>query len=359
MRGRVQREVSQFSPIVQDSIVPNFLSDAFNTYQFGGLIQMKPFNAIVLLVSISPFWWLTTCSASAQETSVQGTIQQLHRLTPQTATQLQRLLSYDGARLPIVSAHRGGAGVGLPENCIATFEATLGKTFSMLEIDPRLTKDGEVVVHHDATLERTTTGRGVVAEQTWEELAELRLKDTHGDMTAHSMHTLDQVIQWARGKTILVLDQKDTPLVTRIQKISEHQAENYVMLIVGSLEDIKTVYRTNPNIMMEVFVGDRKKFEQFDQAGVPWRNIIAFVGHTPPEDAELLRMIHAKGALCMAGTSRNIDRRFIEHPESGMAPLEADYRRLLDSGVDILETDIPREVGPLLYADELERWQLP
>ena len=292
-------------------------------------------------------------SARAQETPTTATRLAAHRLAPQTPAELRALLTYKDRPLPIVSAHRGGPAVGLPENCIATFEATLEKSFALLEIDPRLTKDGEVVVLHDPSLDRTTTGTGLVAEHTWEQLKELRLKDTLGKVTDYSIPTLDQAIEWARGKTVLILDQKDTPLATRIKKITDHRAESYVLMIVGKLEEVQTCYRLNPQIMMEVYMGDRDKFEQFAQSGVPWQNIVAFVGHTSPEDQELLRMIHAKGALCIAGTSRNIDLELNEHDGQANAEIEVRYRRLLNLGIDIIETDLPRQVGPLLYASQL------
>ena len=52
-----------------------------------------------------------------------------------------------------------------------------------MEIDPRYSKDGAIVVHHEATLERTTVGKGRVAELALRELKELRLKDIEGHIT--------------------------------------------------------------------------------------------------------------------------------------------------------------------------------
>ncbi len=277
---------------------------------------------------------------------------QLHRLTPSTPAELQLLFRYTADASPLISAHRGGAGPGLPENCIATFEATLAHTYSLLEIDPRLTSDSEVIVLHDATLERTTNGSGTVAKQTWQELKQLRLKDAAGAVTEHSIPTLDEVLEWARGKTVLVLDQKDVPLETRINKIEQHHAEGYAMLIISSVKDAQACFRRNPKIMMEFMMGDRQKFSQFESSGVPWSSIIAFVGHTPPTDRELLAMIHAKGTSCMVGTSRNIDRDYTANPALGMKRLESQYRKLLDVGADIIETDLPREVGSLLASPE-------
>src|SRR5688500_19536721 len=111
--------------------------------------------------------------------------EKLHRIDPPTPHDLQELLRRTPEAMPLVSAHRGGAQKGFPENCIATFENTLKSTFAMLEIDPRYTKDGEIVIHHDVTLERTTTGRGRVADFTLAELKQLRLKDPQGNPTEH------------------------------------------------------------------------------------------------------------------------------------------------------------------------------
>lgn len=123
------------------------------------------------------------------------------------------------------------------------------------------------------------------------------------------------------------------------------------MLIVYNFKDARKCYELNKNIMIEVMIPNSEKFYEFDKAGIPWSNIIAFVGHTPPEDKELLQMIHAKRTCCMAGTSRNLDRELIVNRASGTVPIEQRYRALLEQGVDVIETDLPIEVGELLYSE--------
>jgi glycerophosphoryl diester phosphodiesterase len=76
---------------------------------------------------------------------------------------------------------------------------------------------------------------------------------------------------------------------------------------------------------------------------------VAFVGHTPPEDRELYEMIHRQGANCMIGTSRHLDVRFINEKMGSLQPLEPEYRVFLERGADIIETDIPVQLGPLLF----------
>src|SRR5262245_23512949 len=70
----------------------------------------------------------------------------------------------------LVFAHRGGA-LLRPENTIVAFDHGLGLGSDGLELDVRLTRDGEVVVIHDATLDRTTDAAGAVDLQTWRDLA--------------------------------------------------------------------------------------------------------------------------------------------------------------------------------------------
>jgi glycerophosphoryl diester phosphodiesterase len=272
-----------------------------------------------------------------------------HHLNAKTAEGLQTLFKYTGEPVPFVSAHRGGAMKGFPENCIPTFENTLAHSFAVMETDPRYTKDGKIVLFHDADLERTSTGKGRVADLTLAELKELKLKDPEGSVTEFRMPTLDEALEWARGKTILVLDQKDVPAVERVKKITEHKAESYALVIVNSFKDAKACYAQNPGVMMEVMIPNRAKFAEFDALGIPWRNVVAFVGHNPPEDAGFYEMIHAKGACCMIGTSRNLDLQFTKQKMTDLKPLEPDYRAFLKRGADLIETDIPVPLGPLLY----------
>jgi glycerophosphoryl diester phosphodiesterase len=73
---------------------------------------------------------------------------------------------------PLVMAHRGGAGLW-PENTIYAFERAVSLGVDVLEMDMRATRDGHLVIIHDAAVERTTDGRGAVNSFTLEELKRL------------------------------------------------------------------------------------------------------------------------------------------------------------------------------------------
>jgi glycerophosphoryl diester phosphodiesterase len=73
---------------------------------------------------------------------------------------------------PLVFAHRGGCALG-PENTLAAFDLGLAAGADGLELDVHLSADGIPVVHHDATLDRTTSASGPLAARTAAELARI------------------------------------------------------------------------------------------------------------------------------------------------------------------------------------------
>lgn len=74
---------------------------------------------------------------------------------------------------PLIYAHRGASGL-FPENTMESFHAAVRRRANGIELDVQLTKDGKLVVIHDHTLERTTTGSGPVRQHTLQELRQLR-----------------------------------------------------------------------------------------------------------------------------------------------------------------------------------------
>jgi len=79
---------------------------------------------------------------------------------------------WGAAARPLVFGHRGGSGLA-PENTFAAFERGLAEGVDGLELDVRLARDGEVVVCHDPTLDRTTDASGPVSALTSGQLAEV------------------------------------------------------------------------------------------------------------------------------------------------------------------------------------------
>ena len=126
-----------------------------------------------------------------------------------------------GMVAPLFAAHRGGA-LLWAENSLLAFRNALALGADFLELDVHLTRDGEVVVIHDATLDRTTTGTGPVRERTLAELSAVRLKDRGGAVLDEGIPALDQVVALAvAGKRQMLLEIKTDERKQRYPQIEE------------------------------------------------------------------------------------------------------------------------------------------
>lgn len=269
--------------------------------------------------------------------------QSLHRLPIKTAQDLHGFFKWTSKKAPIISGHRGGMVTGFPENSIATFENTLKHTPAFFEIDPRLTKDSVIVLMHDATLDRTTTGTGKLGDYTWEELKKLRLKDSEGNVTEHRIPTLDEAIEWARGKTVLNLDRKDVPFSMIKRMIRNHKADAFIMLTVHSPEQARDYYDDNKDRMFSTFIKTKQELEGYEKAGIPAANMIAYIGPTVrPENQELYQLLNARGIMCMISAASTYDKL------PNQAERAAAYRAIIQDGASILESDRPIEVAEAL-----------
>jgi glycerophosphoryl diester phosphodiesterase len=118
------------------------------------------------------------------------------------------LADAQGMVASLFAAHRGGA-LLWPENSLLAFRSATAMGADYLELDVHLTRDDEVVVIHDPTLDRTTSGAGPVRDRTLAELAPLRLRDRTGALTDEQIPTLDQVVALAvAGKRQVLLEIK-------------------------------------------------------------------------------------------------------------------------------------------------------
>jgi glycerophosphoryl diester phosphodiesterase len=123
-------------------------------------------------------------------------------------TNLQREGGWKGKYPIFVTAHRGFSGQ-TPENTLASFQAAIDAGSDMIELDVHLSRDHEVVVIHDDTLERTTNGRGNVADKTLSELKSLDAGSwLHPRFTGERIPTLAEVLALARDRILVNIELK-------------------------------------------------------------------------------------------------------------------------------------------------------
>ena len=267
--------------------------------------------------------------------------QEKHYLAFESSVQLQEYFRWSPDKAPIVSAHRGGPMEGYPENCIETFEHALLYAPCLLECDVAKSKDSVLVMMHDRTLDRTTTGSGPVGDYTLEELRRLYLKDNQGNVTPYRIPTLAEVLDWARGRAIVELDIKRSITPEEIvAMIREKQALNYTVVITYNTETAKQYHTLEPQLMISASARGIEGAQRLLESGIDPKCIVAFVGVYEPEK-EVYDLLHENGIQAILGTMGNLDRKAEKHGISV-------YKKLIGNGADILATNnVPLAAGVL------------
>ncbi|WP_338876892.1 glycerophosphodiester phosphodiesterase family protein [Spirosoma sp. SC4-14] len=243
-----------------------------------------------------------------------------------------------GQPMAKISAHRGGGDLkGYPENCIESF-AYLAKTMPVIiECDIDLTKDSVMVMMHDATLDRTTTGTGKLIDKTYNELAQYRLEDNMGNVTPYKIPTLEQVLTWGKGKVTFTLDVKRNVSFGKVvDMVRKTGMEDYAAIITYNAQDAAKLNKLDPKLMISVTIRNRAEYDRLHELGIPDNRMVAFVGVKEP-DTELYQFLHQKGIACILGTLGNLDKQ-------AAAKGDQVYRKFAENGADIMSTDRPLEV---------------
>lgn len=107
---------------------------------------------------------------------------------------------------PLVLAHRG-ASRHAPENTLAAFTLAADQGADGIELDAKLTRDGSIVVMHDATVDRTTTGHGRVSDLTLSEIKALDAGSKFGPQFARErVPLLEEVLAAVAGRLIINIE---------------------------------------------------------------------------------------------------------------------------------------------------------
>lgn len=161
-----------------------------------------------------------------------------------------------------IIAHRGGASIG-PENTLACYKKGIEAGADIIEIDIHQTKDNQIVICHDQSINRTTNGKGLIREMTLQEIRQYRALDADGNLTDEQLPTLDEVFNLflqtrASGNPCkLLVEIKRTNNIYQgieerlLQKIEHYGAKEWV--IVQSFNDfaLERIHQLDPSVRLE------------------------------------------------------------------------------------------------------------
>lgn len=251
-----------------------------------------------------------------------------------------------------ISAHRAVSALDQPENSIAAIEAT-GRAIpnAILELDAVLTKDRQLVLMHDDTMDRTTTGRGRVADLTLAQVEQARLKASDGALTRAAPPTLGEALDAAgRVGAIASIDLKPADGETTvdlaravIDQVRQSRAGNRVILITYNDADARAVAAMAPEMMISAGLSGVD-----DLSGLNPAQILAWTG-TREERPALWRALREAGVEVQFGTlGAEGVRRDDRYAADGDV---SEYRDLVRQGVTVIATDTPLAVKSVLGAE--------
>lgn len=273
-------------------------------------------------------------------------------------TRIDTLLSilHDGGKSDYVMifAHRGDWR-NAPENSLKAFQNCINEGLDGIEVDVQLTKDSVLVVMHDQTLDRTTTGKGNVSDYTYAELQKLYLKSPIGVVTRQRIPSFEDVLKIAKGKILIQVDKWPKVKEHVISIAKKHDCLNH--LIFRSSKDSKYVNKEFYNLLNKVNYipvlvckgkGDNEKLDDFLDNIQTSCISLSFTR----EDFQVLdriKEISDKGFRIWLN-SLWADFNAGHDDELATFDLEASYGWLLQHGANIIFSD-----HPLLLKEYLEK----
>jgi glycerophosphoryl diester phosphodiesterase len=217
-----------------------------------------------------------------------------------------------------VVGHRGFRAVA-PENTIASFEAAAAVGTDYLELDVHQTKDGELILMHDAKVDRTTNGKGAVHDLTF---AEIRKLDAGNGQKVPSLR---EALLWAKQKGVRVdIDHKDGPVEDIARAVSETGMTKHVV-IEGRRERLKRFAELLPGVdtmpHVESLVDIRTACELLHTTVIR----LSLAQLAKSEDVEAVHKCGARVSVTVLGKEDN---------EDGI-------RQVISQGAELIETDHP------------------
>jgi glycerophosphoryl diester phosphodiesterase len=238
--------------------------------------------------------------------------------------------------ITIAAAHRLG-GQGVLENTIEAMRATQAQAThsapAIMELDIRQTKDGALVIMHDETVDRTTTGTGRVDAMSLAEFQSLRLEAPGPTAKPSPPPTLQELLAIDEGIVLQLDVKRGVSFEDVIAAVQTADAKNRVIVIVYSLADAITVHNLDPSLMMSVQINSEEELDTLSRVGVNLSRVLAWTGTREPRPA-LYQALRARGVEVLFGTlgpeGQSIDsqieasrqpRRYVEIARTGVTQI--------------------------------------
>ncbi|MGH2318955.1 glycerophosphodiester phosphodiesterase family protein [Planococcus sp. SE5232] len=165
-------------------------------------------------------------------------------------------------------AHRGLWNPA-PENSLPAIQNCIDHTIYLIELDMQLTKDGQIVLMHDSTVDRTTNGSGEIEQLTLKEIKQLSLKELNGGpnakITKEQVPTLLEVLPLIKGKAMINADKAWDLRHELYALVEQHDLFDHFMLKSDKpVEQLTAFFDSNPRNMSYMHKLSDKNLHQLE-----------------------------------------------------------------------------------------------
>ena len=249
----------------------------------------------------------------------------------------------------LVVCHRGDWR-NFPENSIPAIESVIEMGADVVELDIQLTKDSVLVLMHDGTIDRCTTGKGRVADLTYEELQKFYMKTAHGTRCSLDLKvpTLREALEVCKDRIVINID-KGYNHYGLVLALAEEMGMTEQILIKGSssLASIREKMAANEQnlLYMPIISPTNAKsmalFEEYIADDEPQLAYEICWGEYTPEVESAMQRLIADGSKLWVNSLWNSLCGGLSDDVAWVTSADEVYGKLVDMGATMIQTDRP------------------
>lgn len=288
---------------------------------------------------------MVRCHSTVKESQVQEQIESTSK-----AQKVIEALHDPNSQYVVVVSHRGDWR-NYPENSIPAIESVIRMGVDMMELDLKMTKDSVLVLCHDWTLDRTTTGHGLVSDYTYQELLQFDLKRGHGiSIPGLKIPTLKQALEVCKDRITVNVDQGYQFYDQVLEIAEELEVTDQLLIKSGNLwTDVQAKLAEHPHNLMYMPVvtldgseWSKRLFESYFSDEMPQLAYELCFNELNDEVRETVNRVLASGSKVWVNTiwaslcgGFDDDRAFDSDDPASV------YDTILNLGTSIIQTDRP------------------
>ena len=245
-----------------------------------------------------------------------------------------------------IVVHRGANALA-PENTIASTDSALKYGATWIEVDVRKSKDGELFNLHDATLDRTTNGKGLLSDMLAKDVRKLDAGSWFGPkFEGTPLPTIAEMLDYLKGKANVFFDVKrGTPIPSLVKLVREKGFADKSFFWFGDEAMLREFISLAPEMKIKVNAGDIERLKYWQSVCTP-----SYVEIAPEKITDDFRSYcHQHGIKVMAACQEDDTSQF---------------QLVIDKKADLVNLDRPEVFLPLLrksqaYSLRTDQLQIP